>query len=259
MSNDPLQIEPIPAFSDNYIWLLHRGDGPCAVVDPGDPAPVLDVLARRGLDLAAILVTHHHWDHAGGVPDLLHSWPDAVVHGPVDNRLGDWNQPCREGDSVTIPELGLTFSVLDVPAHTRSHIAFHGHGLLFCGDTLFSVGCGRLFEGSAADMQAAMDKLTALPGDTNVYCGHEYTRDNCRFALAVEPDNAALQQRAEEVQARRERGEPTLPSTLEGERATNPFMRTREHSVVTAARQHAPDAAPGADTMAAIRAWKDRF
>ncbi len=259
MTQDELKIEPVPAFTDNYIWLLHRGGKACVVVDPGDAAPVLDTLAKRDLELAAILVTHHHWDHAGGVPELLEAWPGATVYGPDDERLGDWNQPCREGDTVSITALDLSFAVLEVPAHTRTHIAFYGHGALFSGDTLFSIGCGRLFEGSPEDMQKAMDKLAVLPGATRVYCGHEYTLDNCRFALAVEPDNTRLQARAETVQRLREEHQPTLPALLEDELAANPFLRTRAPAVVAAARQRSPDVEPGAGTMGVIRAWKDRF
>jgi len=258
-SQAALQIDPISAFSDNYIWLLHRGGPGCAVVDPGDAAPVLTALSERGLELATILITHHHWDHAGGVPELLERWPGAKVYGPADRRLGEWNQAVGAGDSVPVETLGLTFEVMEVPAHTRSHIAFLGHGCLFSGDTLFSIGCGRLFEGTAEDMQAAMDQFATLPGTTKVYCGHEYTRDNCRFALAVEPDNRALQQRAETVRALRERGKPSLPSVLEEEFAANPFLRTREPAVVAAAKAQDASAEPGARTMAAIRAWKDRF
>ncbi len=259
MNDDSLQIEAIPAFDDNYIWVLHRGGRDAVVVDPGDAAPVLDAFGERGLDLAGVLLTHHHWDHAGGVPDLLERWPDAPVYGPDDRRLGDWCRACHEGDTVRLEPLDLDFAVIDVPAHTRSHIAFHGHGLLFSGDTLFSVGCGRLFEGSPEDMQRAMDKLAALPADTRVYCGHEYTVDNCRFALAVEPDNAALARRSEDAKAARARGEITLPARLGEELEVNPFLRTRESAVVEAARRHDPDAAAGAATMAVIRGWKDRF
>lgn len=259
MTRDSLKIEPIPAFTDNYIWLLHRGGKACVVVDPGDAAPVLETLARRSLELTAILVTHHHWDHAGGVPELLEAWPEARVYGPDDERLGDWNHPCREGDTVTIDPLDLSLSVLEVPAHTRTHIAFYGHGALFSGDTLFSIGCGRLFEGTPDDMQVAMDKLAALPGATRVYCGHEYTRDNCRFALTVEPDNGQLRARDEAVQKLRDEHQPSLPAILAEELAANPFLRTRAPAVVTAARKHAPDAQPGASTMGVIRALKDRF
>lgn len=259
MNDAALTIDAIAAFEDNYIWLLHRGGPKAVVVDPGDAAPVLDTFADRALELSGILLTHHHWDHAGGVPELLERWPDAPVYGPSDRRLGDWCRPVGEGDAVTLPELGLTFGVLDVPAHTRSHVAFFGHGLLFSGDTLFSVGCGRLFEGSPEDMQRAMDKLARLPAETLIYCGHEYTVDNCRFARAVEPDNAALAQREAEARSLRAAGERTLPARLGEELAVNPFLRTREPGVVEAARAQGADASPGAPTMAAIRAWKDRF
>ncbi|KAA9133125.1 hydroxyacylglutathione hydrolase [Marinihelvus fidelis] len=257
MHPEDLVIEPIPAFNDNYIWLLHRGGDHCVIVDPGDHEPVLDVLAARGLAPDAILLTHHHWDHADGVPGVLEQF-DVPVYGPADDRLGDWCTRCHEGDTVSVESLGLSFNVFDVPAHTRSHIAFVGHGAAFTGDTLFSVGCGRLFEGTADDMQRAMDKLATLPGETKIYCGHEYTVANCAFALQVEPDNAALAERAEQASEFRAQGHPTLPSTIKDELRTNPFMRTREPAVVTAARRHDAGAGPGASTMAAIRAWKDR-
>lgn len=251
-----VRVSAIPAFEDNYIWLLRGPGRDCAVVDPGDAGPVLQVLREKGLDLRHILLTHHHRDHAGGVPELLeHS--DALVHGPVDPRLGDWCRPCREGGFVEIPELDLRLGVLEIPAHTRSHIAFHGAGMLFCGDTLFSVGCGRLFEGSPGDLQAALDKLAALPPDTLVYCGHEYTVSNCRFALQVEPDNPVLQARAAQAEAQRAAGDITLPSRLGEELQCNPFMRSRQPAVVAAARSRDPAAQPGTSTLGVIRAWKD--
>ncbi len=259
MSDADLIIDAISAFEDNYIWLLHRGGPAAVVVDPGDATPVLETFQERGLELSGVLLTHHHWDHAGGVPELLERWPDAPVHGPRDRRLGDWCLPVSEGDTVSLPALGLALDVLDVPAHTRSHVAFHGHGLLFSGDTLFSVGCGRLFEGSAEDMQRAMDKLAQLPEDTLIYCGHEYTVDNCRFARVVEPGNAVLARREAEALRLREAGERTLPARLGEELQVNPFLRTREPGVVEAARRQDGESAPGATTMAAIRAWKDRF
>ena len=253
-----LEITAIPALSDNYIWLLVGAGGKCAVVDPGEARPVLGVLRERGLDLRHILLTHHHYDHADGVAGLLEH-TDAVVHGPADSRLPFVNEAYGEGDVVHLDGLEAEFEVLDVPAHTRSHIAFYGHGALFCGDTLFSIGCGRLFEGTAVQMQAAMDKLAQLPAATKVYCAHEYTQSNCAFALAVEPGNPALVARARDVDELRAAGKITLPSTIGDELAANPFMRTREESVVAAARRHDPAAAPGASTMAIIRAWKDRF
>jgi hydroxyacylglutathione hydrolase len=258
MPAKPFHITAIPALSDNYIWLLEAADGQCAVVDPGEAQPVLSTLAARGLDLAYILLTHHHYDHVDGVPELLEHY-EATVCGPADDRLPFVHKLCHEAEEVSLEGLGITFQVLEIPAHTRSHIAFYGHGALFCGDTLFSVGCGRLFEGTAEQMQRALDKLAALPAETEVYCAHEYTQSNCAFALAVEPDNPALQRRAANVDRLRASGQITLPSTLADEISCNPFMRTREDSVVEAARGLDPQASSGASTMAVIRAWKDRF
>lgn len=258
MSETMLNVTAIPALGDNYIWLLATGGTSCAVVDPGEAQPVLDTLAALGLELRYILLTHHHYDHVDGVPGLLER-TDAVVYGPADDRLHVVDTVCREGEEIHLHELGVRFRVLEIPAHTRSHIAFFGHGALFCGDTLFSVGCGRLFEGTASDMQQALDKLADLPPATRVYCAHEYTQSNCAFALAVEPHNPALIERAREVAALRAKDENTLPSTLGDELATNPFLRTRVDTVVAAARKLDPQARPGDATMAVIRAWKDRF
>ena len=257
LAND-LNITAIPAFGDNYIWLLTSGGKTCAIVDPGDEDPVLEVLEERGLDLRYILLTHHHPDHTGGVPDLLERY-EATVFGPADDRIPFVHQVCRENDVVQLHELNAEFRVLEVPAHTRSHIAFYGENVLFSGDTLFSLGCGRFFEGTATDMQASLDKLSALPADTKIYCAHEYTQANCAFALKVEPDNPALQARAREIDDLRAEGKITLPTSLADELATNPFLRTRENSVVEAARKLDPHATAGISTMAVIRAWKDRF
>lgn len=258
MPGTTLKITAIPALADNYIWLLTTSGNGCAVVDPGEAQPVLDVLQVRGLVLEYILLTHHHYDHVDGVPELLEQ-TNATVYGPVDDRIPFNDTACGESDEIRLDKLGLAFRVLDIPAHTRSHIAFYGHGALFCGDTLFSVGCGRLFEGNAQQMQCALDKLADLPADTRVYCAHEYTQSNCAFALAVEPGNPALVERSAEVASLRADGSITLPSTLAAELACNPFMRTREDAVVAAARKRDPNAQPGASTMAVIRAWKDRF
>jgi hydroxyacylglutathione hydrolase len=258
MQANELKITAIPAFDDNYIWLITAGGNNCAVVDPGDANPVLDILEQKGLQLTYILLTHHHYDHVGGVSELLKKYPTKVF-GPADERIAFKQQVCREGDQVHLPELNVKFNVLEVPAHTRSHIAFYSDEVLFSGDTLFSLGCGRFFEGTAADMQKSLDKLAALPADTRVYCAHEYTQANCRFALAVEPDNAALQVKALEIGDLRKAGKITLPSRLGDELATNPFLRTREKSVVQAARKIDSKTSPGEETMAVIRAWKDRF
>jgi hydroxyacylglutathione hydrolase len=253
-----VSVSAIPAFTDNYIWLLSTGGAECAVVDPGDAEPVLGALRRNELELACILLTHHHADHTGGVKRLV-SASRALVFGPHDPRIPGQDRRLREGDTIELPGLDLEFEVIEVPGHTSTHIAFYGHGCLFCGDTLFSVGCGRLFEGTAEQMQVSLDKLAALPAATRVFCAHEYTLANCDFALEVEPDNEALRKRASAVEAARAAGRITLPSNLGEERAVNPFLRSREPGVVRAARRRNPAARPGASTLAEIRAWKDAF
>ncbi|MDZ4730708.1 MAG: hydroxyacylglutathione hydrolase [Xanthomonadales bacterium] len=253
-----INISAIPAFQDNYIWLLHTGGKECAVVDPGDAEPVRRVLQQTGLRLSTILLTHHHADHIGGVSSLAEEWHAKLV-GPADARIPALHSVVGQGDIVQVPELGLEFKVLEVPGHTRSHIAFYGHGSLFCGDTLFSVGCGRLFEGTAAQMQQSLDKMAALPSDTLVYCAHEYTEANCRFALEVEPKNPALLAKTQRVRAARAAGKITLPSRLDEELAVNPFLRSRESAVIHAAQQRNPTASAGASTLQVIRQWKDGY
>src|SRR5271167_2384413 len=187
-----LNVRPVRAFSDNYIWLIESPRAPAQVVavDPGDAAPVIAELQRSGSSLAAILLTHHHPDHIGGVPALLRHGAVPVI-GPDDARIAQRTRTVRDGERCDLPDLGLSFEILQVPGHTLSHIAFWGHGALFCGDTLFSAGCGRLFEGTPTQMNASLNKLRALPSATAVYCGHEYTAANLKFALAVEPENAS--------------------------------------------------------------------
>jgi len=251
-----LQIDAIPAFTDNYIWALHD-QGCCVLIDPGDSCGPLDFLARKQLRLCAILLTHHHADHVGGVDELLAAHP-APVWGPVDSRMPAASTALREGDRVGIPELDIEFEVIETPGHTRSHIVFFGHDMLFCGDTLFSAGCGRLFEGTAEKMQASFDKLAALPDTSRVFCAHEYTQANCRFALRVEPHNAALRSRAEQVRSLREAGQITLPSTLAAEKSFNPFLRTGNTAVIEAAARREPGAAASpASVFGVIRRWKD--
>ena len=253
-----ISVTAIPAFSDNYIWLISTGGEECAVVDPGDAGPVIRELTQQGLKLRYILLTHHHPDHTGGVAELANCY-DVSIFGPHDARIPGQDRSFSEGESVRLPLLDLEFKVIEVPGHTSSHIAFFGHGCLFCGDTLFSVGCGRLFEGSPEQMQSSLDKLARLPAPTRVFCAHEYTLSNCDFALAVEPENADLLKRASEVEAFRSVGRITVPSELGEELAVNPFLRTREPAVVAAAQNRRPGVQPGAETLAVIRQWKDSF
>lgn len=255
-----MNIIALPAFSDNYIWLLHDGRR-ALVVDPGDAQPVLKALLSTGLDLEAILVTHHHPDHTAGVSELREA-TGATVWGPAREVIPEPFIPLHDGDSVTA--LGVAWSVLDVPGHTAGHIAFwasdiDGAPLLFCGDTLFSGGCGRLFEGTPAQMLASLDRLAALPGNTRVCCTHEYTLSNLRFARTVEPGNAALQQYEQDCMALRQRELPTLPSTLATELLINPFLRSREASVKGAVQAWRSTADDAAAVFASLRQWKNEF
>jgi hydroxyacylglutathione hydrolase len=253
-----MDIIPIPAFGDNYLWLL-ASQGRAAIVDPGDPAPVQRELTRRGLTLETILVTHHHGDHVGGVATLAGA-TGARVYGPRGEDIPARQVALGEPDAIEV--LGVALHVLDVPGHTRGHIAYHAPALhaLFCGDTLFAGGCGRLFEGTPAQMVASLAKLAALPGATRVYCAHEYTLSNLRFALAAEPGNAALRARQQHCAAQRARGEPTVPSTIAEELATNPFMRCDEPALRAAAEARRPGAGrTRVDTFAVLREWKNGF
>lgn len=257
-----LILHPIPAFTDNYIWALHD-QNQCVLVDPGQAAPAIEYLKAKHLKLCSILITHHHADHIGGITEILEQKPlladSMAVFGPADERIPFIYQQVKENDRVAIEPLGVEFTVLNVPGHTRSHIAYYNSVWLFAGDTLFSAGCGRLFEGSPQQMQNSLDKLAALPDHLQLCCTHEYTLDNLRFAAAVEPDNIELKKRHQDVQKLRADGRPTLPVTLAEERRYNPFLRTHLPSVqqaATAVRAHNNEPA---EVLGVIRHWKDNF
>ena len=260
LNTSALNLVALPAFDDNYIWMLHNTKQ-ALVVDPGDAEVVLEALKRLSLRLETILVTHHHIDHTGGV-DVLRDTTGATVFGPLTETMPEPIRRLEGGDKVQA--MGLTFDVIDVPGHTSGHIAFYaddvdGAPLLFCGDTLFSGGCGRLFEGTPAQMLDSLTKLVALPGHTRVCCTHEYTLSNLKFARAVEPNNAALIQYQEQCVALREVKHPTLPSTIAKELQINPFLRSDQAEVVLAAQQLDPTAADAVAVFTAIRQWKNNF
>jgi hydroxyacylglutathione hydrolase len=255
-----MYLIPIPAFDDNYLWLLHDGKR-ALVVDPGDAGPVQRALDEHALQLESILVTHHHADHTGGV-DTLREATGAQVWGPATERIPQPCTPLKGGD--TAQALGIDFQVIDVPGHTAGHIAYYapdvnGKPLLFCGDTLFSGGCGRLFEGTPAQMLASLDKLAALPGNTVVCCTHEYTLSNLRFAMAVEPGNAELAAYQAKCVRLREQKLPTLPTSIAQELLINPFLRTRQATIMQAARHFDASARDDTTVFAAIRQWKNQF
>ncbi len=257
-----MKLIALPAFTDNYIWMLHD-DRQAIVVDPGDAAPVAAALEARGLALAAILVTHHHPDHVGGIA-ALRPRLQGPVYGPAREAIPEPFMPLNHGDSIAV--LGLPFQVIDVPGHTAGHIAYFlpstGTGeapVLFCGDTLFSGGCGRLFEGTPAQMHQSLGRLAALPGNTRVCCAHEYTESNLKFANAVEPANADLVRYTLACRALRAQGLPTLPSTIAQERAINPFMRCDAPDVITAAQSRGAADHGGPAVLGALREWKNQF
>ncbi|MGA9856177.1 MAG: hydroxyacylglutathione hydrolase [Gammaproteobacteria bacterium] len=252
------ELIPLPAFRDNYIWLM-AGARSAAVVDPGDAGPVRKALEERHLMLAAILITHHHADHMGGAAALALQY-GCPVFGPAGESIDAVTEALREGQEADIPGLDIRFKVLDIPGHTAGHIAFYGNNIVFCGDTLFSAGCGRLFEGTAAQMSRSLAKLSALPDSTTICCGHEYTVANLRFARVMEPSNRDIMDYAAKTAELRSRNLPTLPSNLGRERCVNPFLRCDKPAVVTAAQRHAGHELPGPiEVFAVIRNWKDTF
>ena len=256
-------LVPLPALSDNYIWLMSKNSA-AVIVDPGETRPVLEHLRQHNLTLVAILLTHHHGDHTAGAAELQQA-TGARVYGPAGEKLPVCDHPLAEGDTITLPEIDLMLSVLDVPGHTAGHIALHGlmdnkQPVLFCGDTLFAAGCGRLFEGTSEQMVESIGKLRSLPPDTLVCCGHEYTLSNLRWAQHAEPGNPVLQQRWEQASKLRENGLPTLPSTIAIELASTPNMRLSEPAVIAAASAHANTALSGdIDVFTCLREWKNTF
>jgi len=256
-----LQVTPVRAFADNYIWLIHapRDASQVVAVDPGDAAPAERALAERKLTLGGILLTHHHADHVGGVSTLLQK-RSIPLFGPGSERLAGEPTRLHQGDRATIAALGLEFTVLDIPGHTAGHIAYVGHGALFCGDTLFSAGCGRLFEGTPEQMVGSLAKLAQLPAETLVYCGHEYTVSNLKFELAVEPQYAEAARYLEECSRKRALDEATLPSSIRHERNVNPFLRCDQQTVKQAAEAKAGRRLQNTtEVFAVLRQWKDGF
>lgn len=251
-----LNIVPVPAFEDNYIWLIHDGRHAVAV-DPGDAGPVFATLEQHRLQLGAILITHHHGDHVDGIAALLgHS--QVPVFGPSRERIAGITHPVNEGDTVNLPDVPLSLKVLDVPGHTAGHVAYYGGNSLFCGDTLFACGCGRLFEGTPAQMYASLQKFARLPDATSVYCAHEYTLAGIRFAKLVEPGNTALLEREARDQAAAALRHPTLPSTLHLEKLTNPFLRCGEPEVINSASHFAgKNLSSPVEVFAALRQWRN--
>ena len=254
-----IAVHPIPAFTDNYIWCLHDNAN-AIVVDPGDAEPVLAFIKAKGLTLSAVLITHHHRDHTGGIAKLVSAVPDLPVIGPRGNHIRGITKSVSQGDTVSLPILNLSLQVMEVPGHTLDHIAFFGHGALFCGDTLFSAGCGRLFEGSPEQMYHSLNKLKRLSDSTKIYCTHEYTQANVKFAMAVEPNNVALNEYANWVVSIREQNLPTLPTNLKEQKNINPFLRAHELSVKNAAEAYCENnLADDVAVFAAVRRWKDEF
>jgi hydroxyacylglutathione hydrolase len=255
-----LQIWPVPVFDDNYVWILEReGSNRIAVVDPGDGEPVIKALSRLDLEIAAVLITHHHRDHVGGLPEIIRRY-HPPVYGSATEPVAGVDHPLTGDDRISLPEIDLEFEILALPGHTSGHIGYAGAGCAFVGDTLFAGGCGRVFEGTMEQMYSSLTRLAELPPETMTYCAHEYTLANLRFALAVEPGNDALAKRIEAADATRAASQPTVPSTIGYELETNPFLRCGVASVHAAAESHAGhELTTPSEVFAVLRNWKDEW
>jgi hydroxyacylglutathione hydrolase len=256
-----LNVIPISAFKDNYIWLLvNPANRFCAIVDPGDAGPVLNYLQEHNLTPCAILITHHHHDHTGGIDILKQYYQTLPIYGPATETIPQMDHKVDETNHVKLEPLSITFNVYDIPGHTKGHIAYYGDGMLFCGDTLFAAGCGRLFEGTAQQLYNSLRKIAALPDNTLIYCGHEYTAANLRFAAVVEPDNIEIKNRIKEVATVTQQQHPTLPSVLHLEKLTNPFLRCHIDSVINSIKlQSNKQLNDPVSLFQALREWKDTF
>ncbi|MBL1140697.1 MAG: hydroxyacylglutathione hydrolase [Proteobacteria bacterium] len=257
-----LDILPLPALGNhyNYIWLLkNKASNHVAIVDPGEAGPLLKLIESEKLIPTTILITHHHWDHVDGIVEITEKY-DIPVYTPKTESVRGSTNPVAEGDSISLPELNLTLNILDVPGHTSGAIAYYTNGMVFSGDTLFTAGCGRMFEGTPPQMHASLSKFKTLPDETRLYCGHEYTVANLQFASIVEPDNEAIWDRLVQAGRSREKGESTVPSTLAIEKQTNPFLRCENQGVIEAVSAHSGKKLDDPhEVFAELRSWKDNF
>lgn len=251
-----LNIKSIPAFRDNYIWIIENSEGGCVVVDPGDAFPVLSYLEKQKCELEAILITHHHNDHIGGISELLRHYPKVSIVGPENEAIPSLTHRVKDGDTIEL--FNEPFKILDLKGHTHGHIGYYGAGMLFCGDVLFSAGCGRVFEGTMEEMMGSLDKIKQLPDETLIYCAHEYTTSNIAFALAVDPENPELLNYRETVNRLRAHSKSTLPTTLKLEKSINPFLRVEEPEI----RRSVANRTLKMDVISifsALREWKNDF
>ncbi len=255
-----MNIIPIPILSDNYVWTLLDTNQPTAViVDPGEAKPVIHFLKQHELTLCGILITHHHWDHTGGIAELKNQY-DIPIYGPANETIDGLSVPLQPDQIIQLKSFPLTLQVIGIPGHTLGHVAYYSPGILFCGDTLFAAGCGRVFEGTAAQMYASLQKIAALPDNTKIYCAHEYTLNNLRFAEQVEPENKKIKERLVRVSDLRKKNLPSLPSLLKEEKETNPFLRCDSPELIANVEKHAGETlSTPVEVFTELRTWKDGF